>query len=111
MFVTVEDFKKIDFRVGTIVQAQLFKEAKKPAYEIMVDLGGDIGLKKSSAQLTKLYKPEDLIGKQVLCVVNFKPMQIGPMKSEILITGFECGDGKVVLSTTDQKTPNGIKLS
>ena len=109
MFITIEDFNKIDFRVGTIVQAEVFKEAKNPAYKVHVDLG-DMGVKKSSAQITKLYNPEDLIGKQVLCVVNFKPMQIGPMKSEVLITGFELEEGKVVLSTTDQKIPNGLKL-
>ena len=110
MFITIDDFKKVDFRVGTIVEAKTFKEAKKPAYEIMVDLG-ELGVKKSSAQITKLYKAEDLLGKQVLCVVNFKPMQIGPIKSEVLITGFDLGEGKVILSTTDQKTPNGLKLS
>jgi tRNA-binding protein len=103
------DFEKVDLRVGTILKAEAFKEAKKPAYKIVVDLGA-LGEKKSSAQLTKLYKASELVGKQVLCVCNLTPRQIGPIMSEVLITGFVLDDGAVVLATPERKLPNGTKL-
>lgn len=108
--ITFDDFKKIDFRIGTVTQAEVFKEAKKPAYKLMVDLGG-LGVKKSSAQITDFYKPEELIGKQVLCVCNFSPRQIGPLMSEVLVTGFILNEDKVVLAQPERKIPNGTKLA
>lgn len=103
------DFEKVDLRIGTILEVEDFPEAKKPAYKLKIDLGDEIGIKKSSAQITNLYKKEDLVGKQVLCVVNFKPRQIGPFMSEVLTTGF-ITDAGVVLAISEKKTPNGTKL-
>ena len=107
--ISFEDFLKVDLRVGTVVEAEIFKEARKPAYKILVDLG-DLGLKKSSAQVTDLYKASELVGKQVLCVCNFPKKQIGPIQSEVLVTGFVLEDNSVVLSTTDKEVPNGTRL-
>lgn len=111
-FRTIEwqDFAKIDMRAGTIVKVEDFPEAKKPAYKIWVDLG-DMGVKKSSAQLVKLYKKEELLGKQVICVVNFRPKQIANFMSEILITGLLLNDGSVVLAVPERKVPNGSRLA
>jgi len=95
--------------VGTIIAAEDFPEARKPAYRLKVDLG-EMGIKKSSAQITELYSKSELIGKQVVCVVNFPPKQIGPLMSEILVTGFETPNG-VVLTAAEQQVPNGTKLS
>lgn len=106
---TFEDFMKLDIRVGTIIEAKLFEKAKKPAYQLKVDFGYEIGIKKSSAQITKLYKPEDLIGKQVLAVVNFPLRQIADFMSEVLVLGTYSEDG-VVLITPDKKVQNGDKL-
>lgn len=105
-----QDFETVDLRVGTIVEASPFPEAKKPAYRLKIDLGPALGVKKSSAQITDFYRPEDLIGKQVLCVVNFPPKQIGPYVSEVLTTGFVLDEG-VVLATPDKKVLNGTKLA
>ncbi len=105
------DFKKIEIRVGTIVEAEDFPEAIKPAYKLKVDLGESLGIKQSSAQITTLYSKEDLIGKQVMVVTNLEPKQIGPFVSECLITGFHVTGKDVVLSGPKQKIENGILLS
>lgn len=107
--VTFEDFMKLDIRVGTIIDAKIFEKAKKPAYQLKVDLGKEIGIKKSSAQITDIYKPNELIGKQVLAVVNFPPRQIADFMSEILVLGTYSKDG-VVLITPDIEVENGDKL-
>ncbi|KAA3639308.1 MAG: tRNA-binding protein [Proteobacteria bacterium] len=104
------DFEQVELRVGTIVSAEAFKEARQPAYQLKVDFGGDIGIKKSSAQITDLYRTDELIGKQVIAVINFPPKQIGPMMSECLVTGFFQADGAVVLAVPDKPCSNGAKL-
>ncbi len=105
-----EDFKKIDFRVGTVLRVEPFEKARKPAYQVWVDLGPELGIKKSSAQLTVHYQPEDLVGKQVLCVCNLAPRQVADFMSEVLITGFSSAEGGIWLATTDQSVPNGAHL-
>ena len=105
------DFEKVKIRVGTIISIHDFPEARKPAYKITVDFGEEIGIKKSSAQITDLYTKEDLLGKQIIGVVNFPPKQIGPFISEFLITGFTQENGEVVLAVPDRKSVNGSKLS
>lgn len=104
-----DDFMKLDIRVGTIIDACVFEKARRPAYQLRVDLGPEIGVKKSSAQITEQYKPEDLIGKQVLAVVNFPPRQIADFMSEILVLG-TYSEGGVVLITPDKAVSNGDKL-
>lgn len=106
--VTIEDFNKLDIRVGTIIKAEVNEKAKKPAYKLEVDLG-ELGIKKSSAQITDFYTPEDLIGKQVLAAVNFPPRQIADITSEILVLG-TYSKGGVILITPDKKANNGDKL-
>lgn len=106
---TFDDFMKLDIRVGTIIEAKVFEKAKKPAYQLKVDLGSEIGVKKSSAQITELYKTEELLGKQVLAVVNFPPRQIADFMSEILVLGLYNENG-VILITPDKKAQNGDKL-
>lgn len=106
---TFDDFMKLDIRVGTITEAKVFEKARKPAYQLMVDLGGEIGLKRSSAQITEHYTPEELVGKQVLAVVNFPPRQIANFMSEILVLG-TYSEGGVVLITPDKQVKNGDKL-
>ena len=106
-----KDFQKVQILVGTIIDAQDFPEAKKPAYKLQVDFGQEVGVKKSSAQVTDLYTKEDLLGKQVVAVVNFPPKQVGPMMSECLVTGFYREDGKVVLAIPDKIVKNGARLA
>jgi len=105
------DFEKVELRVGTIVAVEEFPEARKPAYKLHIDFGEDIGLRKSSAQITDLYDREELVGSQIVAVVNFPPRQIGPMRSECLVTGFHREDGAVVLARPDSDVPNGAKLA
>lgn len=106
-----DQFEQVELRIGTIISAKEFPEAHKPAYKLQVDFGDEIGIKKSSAQITDLYTREELIGKQVIGVVNFPPKQIGPFLSECLITGFFRENGNVVLAVPDKKVANGSKLS
>ena len=110
MHISDDDFTKVDVRVGTVVRAEPYPEARKPAIKVWVDLGPEIGERKCSAQLTRHYAPERLIGRQVAAVVNFPPRQIGKFMSEILILGFPDADGEVVLIGPDQPVPNGGRL-
>lgn len=105
------DFAKVELRVGTVVRVDDFPEARKPAYKLEIDFGPEIGVKKSSAQITDLYAKEDLLGKKVVAVVNFPVKQIGPVRSECLVTGFHREDGAVVLAVPDGDVPDGAKLA
>ena len=108
--ISYDDFAKVDIRVGTITRAEPFPEARKPAYKLWVDFGGDLGEKRSSAQITRHYAPEALIGRQVLAVVNFPPRQIGKVLSEVLVLGVSDADGEVILIGPGQMAPNGGRL-
>lgn len=109
MTISFDDFLKVDIRVATITRAEPFPEARKPAIKLWLDLG-ELGERKSSAQITRHYEPEALIGKQVLCVVNFPPRQIGPVMSEVLVLGVPDTDNEVVLIAPDLKIPNGGRM-
>ena len=108
--ITWADFERVDLRVGTILEAREFPEARRPAYQLLVDLGPEIGQKRSSAQITRHYQPADLIGRQVLCVVNFPSKQIGKFMSEVLVTGAADAQGDIVLATLAAPVPNGSRL-
>ena len=108
--ITFDDFQKVDIRVGTVTAADVNAEARKPAYILTVDLGPELGVKRSSAQLTAYYQPEELVGRQVAAVVNFPPRQIAKMVSEVLVLGFPDAGGEVVLINIDHPVPNGGKL-
>src|SRR5574343_1317541 len=111
MTISWDDFQHVELRVGTIVAAEPFPEARKPAWKLQVDFGAELGIKKSSAQLTALYSPDTLVGRQVIAVVNFPPKQIGRWMSECLVTGFYREDGAVVLAVPDSAVPNGARLA
>lgn len=108
--ISFDDFLKVDVRVGRVVEAEEFPEARKPAYKMRIDFGPDIGIKKTSAQITRHYTPESLVGKLVMAVVNFPPRQIGPVRSEVLTLGVPDEDGEVVLLTPDKNVPIGGRL-
>lgn len=108
--ISFDDFMKVDVRVGRVVEAEVFPEARKPAYKMRIDFGPDIGIKKTSAQITRHYTPETLVGRLVMAVVNFPPRQIGPVMSEVLTLGVPDEDGEVVLLTPDKDVPIGGRL-
>ena len=108
--ITWDEFEKVELRVGKILSAEVFKEARKPAYVMQIDFGEEIGLRKSSAQITKHYTPEDLVGRLIMAVVNFPKKQIGPIMSECLVTGFADEEGEIVLCGVDKDVPLGAKL-
>ena len=108
--ITWADFERVDLRAGTILEAREFPQARRPAYQLLIDLGPEIGQKRSSAQLTHHYQPANLIGRQVLCVVNFPPKQIGKFISEVLVTGAADSEGHIVLAALAGPVPNGSRL-
>ena len=108
--ISFDDFLKVDIRVGEVVRAEPYPEARKPAIKLWIDFGGDLGEKKSSAQITEHYTPEGLIGRRVMAVVNFPPRQIGKFMSEVLVLGFHDANGSVVLAVPDKEAPLGARL-
>ena len=110
MSITFDDFLKVDIRLGTMVETEPFPEARRPALKLRVDFGAELGVRKTSAQITRHYRPDGLIGRQVAAVVNFPPKQIGKFMSEVLVLGFPDADGEVVLVGVDHPVPNGGRL-
>lgn len=110
MQITYHEFEQVDIRIGRIIQAEVFLEARKPAYKLVIDFGPEIGTKRSSAQITKHYTPDELVGKLVMAVVNFPPKQIGPFMSECLTLGFADVNGDIVLGQPDKEVPLGSRL-
>lgn len=106
-----QEFERVELRVGTVVNVDAFPEARRPAYKLTVDFGAEIGTRRSSAQITDLYERDELVGKQVVAVINFPPKQIGPFMSECLVTGFVIDDGAVVLAVPERPVPNGVRLA
>jgi tRNA-binding protein len=109
--ITWDQFTAVEIRAGTVTRVEEFPEARKPAYIISVDFGEALGVRRTSAQVTALYTPEELVGRQVVCVVNFPPKQIGPMRSEFLLTGFPDATGAIVLAMPERPVPNGARLA
>ena len=108
--ITWDDFARVELRVGTVLKVEPFPEARKPAYKVWADFGPEVGDKKTSVQITALYKPEELIGRQIIGVVNFPAKQVGPFRSEFLLTGFADANGDVVIAVPERAVPNGAKL-
>ena len=108
--ITYDDFQKVDIRVGTVIAAEEFPEARKPAYKLRIDFGPEIGIRKTSAQITAHYTPETLVGRQVMAVVNFPPRQIGPVRSEVLTLGVSDEAGGIVLLSPDHEVPDGQRM-
>ena len=108
--ITFDDFMQVDIRVGTVIRAEPFPKARKPAIKLWIDFGGEIGERKTSAQITVHYEPETLVGRQVMAVVNFPPRQIGPFMSEVLLLGLPDAEGSIVLLSPDQAVPDGGRM-
>ena len=108
--ITWNEFETVELRVGTILRVERFPEARKPAYKVWVDFGPELGEKKTSVQITALYTPEELVGRQIIGVVNFPAKQVGPFMSEFLLTGFADNEGRIVMAVPDKPVPNGAKL-
>ncbi|WP_350335051.1 tRNA-binding protein [Coralliovum pocilloporae] len=108
--ISFDDFMKVDIRVGSIIDVQEFPEARKPAFKLWIDFGPEIGVRKTSAQITDLYTRDSLVGRQVMAVVNFPPRQIGPFMSEVLTLGYADAEGRIVLSQPERPVPNGSRM-